>query len=378
MFVSYCFNNIAVKFFFPAYSYLAFCCLLLQAIAKPQPVLSSTTVQSQDLQKGLFESDEVLNIKITGKLNEVLNDRGDKPQYHPFTLSYFTKDSSEISMPVKIKTRGHFRKDKANCIWPPLLINFTKKDVPSSSLFKEQDKLKLVMPCRNDEYVVREWLIYKLYNLVTPKSFRARLVRVTMEDSIKRKQTIFYGILLEDEEKMARRNKAVIVEKKMLNPLNTDPDAFLGMAVFQYMIGNTDWSVQFQQNIKLVAKDSLSVLTTVPYDFDHAGLVNAPYAKPAEELEMSSVTERRYRGYCIVDMKTYEPVIALFNRLKKDFYDAYTGCSSLDAKYIKTATRYLDGFYSTINNPKSLKEAFSYPCDKNGTGNIIIKGLKKD
>ena len=144
------------------------------------------------------------------------------------------------------------------------------------------------------------------------------------------------------------------------------------------MIGNTDWSVQFQQNIRLVAKDSLGIPTTVPYDFDHSGLVNAPYANPAEELEMKSVTERRYRGFCIADMKTYEPVIALFNRLKKDFYSVYTDCSLLDAKYVKTATRYLDNFYSTINNPKTLKAAFGYPCDPKGTGNVIIKGMKKD
>jgi hypothetical protein len=199
-----------------------------------------------------------------------------------------------------------------------------------------------------------------------------------MEEIVKKKQTSFYGFLLEDEQQMAARNNLVVVEKNRLNPLNTDPAAFLSMTVFQYMIGNTDWSVQFQQNVKLLAKDSFAIPATVPYDFDHSGLVDAPYAKPAEELEMRSVMERRYRGYCISDMKNYEPVIALFNRLKKDFYSIYSNCSLLDAKYIKTATRFLDEFYATINNPKELKSAFSYPCDENGTGNIIIKGMKKD
>jgi hypothetical protein len=199
-----------------------------------------------------------------------------------------------------------------------------------------------------------------------------------MEDMVKKKQISFYGILLEDEMQMARRNNVIAVKRKMMRPLSTDFDAFLGMAVFQYMIGNTDWSVQYQQNVSLVAKDSLAIPFTVPYDFDHSGLVNAPYAQPAEELEMNSVTERRYRGYCITDMKTYDSVIALFNRLKKDFYNIYANCSLLDARYIKTATKYLDEFYSTINKPKDLQAAFGYPCDKNGTGNVIIKGLKKD
>jgi hypothetical protein len=354
------------------------CCLLLPAIAWSQPLALPDHVQREYSPEGLFESNELLHIRIAGRVGEVINDRGDNSKYHSLTFSYLTKDSSKISMPVKIKTRGHFRKLKSNCTWPPLLINFIKKDIPKLSPFQGQDKLKLVMPCRGDEYVVREWLLYKLYNLITPKSFKARLVRVTMDDSIKKKQNSFYGILLEDEEQMAHRNKAVIVEKTRLNPLNTEPNAFLTMAVFQYMIGNTDWSVQFQQNVTLLAKDSLGIPTTVPYDFDHAGLVDAPYAKPTEELEMNAVTERRYRGYCIADMKTYAPVIALFNGLKKDFYNVYTGCSLVNAKYIKTATRYLDDFYATINDPKALQKAFGYPCDKNGTGNIIIKGLKKD
>ena len=310
-------------------------------------------------------------------MRDLLDDRGDDPGYHPFTISYLSKDSTEIATPVKIKTRGHFRKDKENCAWPPLLINFTKKDVPPSSLFDGQDKVKLVMPCRGDEYVVREWLIYKLYNLISPKSFRARLVTVTMDD-VKRKPVSFYGILLEDEDQMAQRNNAIIVERKMMNPVQTESEAFLTMAVFQYMIGNTDWSVQFQQNIKLLAKDSLGTPTTVPYDFDHSGMVNAPYAKPAEELEMQSVLERRYRGYCVADMNTYNSVIGLFNKLKKDFYGVYANYPPLNARSVKTATKYLDDFYDTINDPKKLQKAFSYPCDKSGTGNIIIKGLKKE
>lgn len=354
------------------------CFVLLPSFAWSQPLLVRDTVEPENSSKGLFEANEILSIRIAGKLGDVLNDRDEDPKYHSLTFSWLGKDSINISMPVKIKTRGHFRKDKSNCTWPPLLINFSKKDISSSSPFRGQDKLKLVMPCRGDEYVVREWLLYKLYNIITPKSFRARLVKVTMDDSIKKKQSSFYGILLEDEEAMAKRNKLVAVERKMLNPLNTEPNAFLTMAVFQYMIGNTDWSVQFQQNVRLLAKDSLAIPTTVPYDFDHAGLVDAPYAKPAEELEMSSVTERRYRGYCIADMKTYEPVIALFNRLKKDFYNVYTGCSLINKKYIKTATGYLDDFYDTINNTEKLQKAFGYPCDKNGTGNIIIKGMKKN
>ncbi|MGH2647920.1 MAG: hypothetical protein ACRDE8_10150 [Ginsengibacter sp.] len=331
------------------------------------------------VKKGLFESDDILTIKLTGNLNEIMNDRAEKSKYHDLVLSYIDEDSTEISIPLQAKTRGHFRKSVGNCSYPPILLNFSKADsiIKIPSVFSKQHKLKLVMPCRGDEYVVREWLVYKLYNIITPESFKARLVKVELNNTKKKKNSDpFYGILLEDEEAMAKRNKLVLVNAKMMRPEETEPDAFLTMAVFEYFIGNTDWSIQYMQNIKFLAKDSNSICTTVPYDFDHAGLVDATYAKPAEELEMSSVRERRYRGYCITDMNKFKNVIDLFNHLKDDFYNLYTNCPFIDAKYIKATKQYFDDFYKTINNPKQLNNEFSYPCDKNGTGNIIIKGLK--
>lgn len=331
------------------------------------------------IKKGLFESDDVLSIKLTGNLNELMNDRSEKSKYHDVVLSYTDEDSVEISIPLQAKTRGHFRKSVGNCSFPPLLLNFSKADstIKIPSIFSKQHKLKLVMPCRGDEYVVREWLVYKLYNLVTPKSFKARLVKVELNNTKKKKISApLYGILLEDEEQMAKRNKLALVNVKMMRPEDAEPDAFLIMAVFQYFIGNTDWSIQYMQNIKFLAKDSNSVCTPVPYDFDHAGLVDATYALPAEELEMTSIRERRYRGYCVTDMNQFKNVIELYNHHKNDFYDLYSNCPLLDAKYIKSTRQYFDDFYKTINNPKQLASEFKYPCDKNGTGNVIIKGLK--
>jgi hypothetical protein len=257
-----------------------------------------------------------------------------------------------------------------------LLIQFHKSDTLSSSIFHEQGKTKLVMPCSDDEYIIREWLVYKMYNLVTPKSFRARLVRVMLEDMENKKEIpAFYGILLEEEMQMASRNKLISVERKLI-PEQVARIEFLEMAVFQYLIGNTDWSVQYLQNIKLLAADTLALPTAVPYDFDHAGIVNAPYAKPAEELIMRSVRERRYRGYCMKDLKEFDGVIAHYLNLKNDIYSLYANCPLLDEKYKKQVENYLDGFYKILNNRKAWQKAFSYPCYKNGTGNVVISGLK--
>ena len=329
-------------------------------------------------EKDLFDSEEILPIKLKGNIRELLNDRATKSTYRSVSLSYFGKDNNEVIIPVEMKTRGHFRKIKGNCKYPPLQISFPADVSRLSPLFSGQKKLKLVMPCTGDDYVVREWLVYKIYNLVTPKSFRARLVRIELHDTKSRKQQgPFYGFLIEDEKKMAERNKASAVTQK-LRPQDTQPDAFLTMAVFQYLVGNTDWSVQYLQNIKLLKTDAFSRVITVPYDFDHAGIVNAPYAQPAEELLMKSVQERRYRGYCMTDMKVFEKPIALYNRLKNDIYNLYAKNNLLDEKYIKTVIRYLDEFYATINDPKAWQKDFAYPCDKNGTGNVVIKGLRED
>jgi len=352
--------------------WLAIGCLLFFPFGRlaAQPASIAPSVE-----KTLFESEEVLTLKLRGDIRDLLNSRSGKPKSFSISLSYFKEDSTEVVLPIKARTRGNFRRKRENCLYPPLLLEFSNKGGGASGIFSEQHKLKLVMPCGDEEYLIREWLVYKIYNLVTPKSFRARLVKVRLEDDRKKKQVSpFYGILLEEEKQMASRNKGIIVERK-LSPQQTQPDPFLTMAVFEYLIGNTDWSVQYMHNIKLLASDSNAIPFTVPYDFDHAGIVDAPYAHPAEELEMSSVQERRYRGYCVADLQEFEKVIEQFNRLKKDIYQLYTGCDLLDERSVKSTLAYLDEFYKTINNSKTWQTEFTYPCNGK-TGNVVIKGLK--
>jgi hypothetical protein len=355
-----------------------FCCTFLNLVITATVMAQEPGVNGTSSGTGLFETDKILEITISGQVKDLLNDRSDKPKDHPMNFTYKADDGTEISLSTVFKTRGNFRRLKENCAYPPLQVRFTKDEALKSSIFKDQNKLKLVMPCTGEEYVIREWMVYELYNIITPKSFRARLVKVTLNNTKSNKTgSPFYGILLEDEKQMAERNGGISIDRKM-QPGNTEPNAFLTMAVFEYLIGNTDWSVQFMQNIKLVAADSLAVPFTVAYDFDHSGMVNPPYAKPAAELLMSSVRERRYRGYCITDMKTFEPVFALFNKLKPEIYSLYQNCTLLDEKYIKSTLKYFDEFYETINNPKKVQTEFGYPCDKNGTGNVVIKGLRED
>lgn len=324
----------------------------------------------------LFNDSENLHFKIIGKLNDLFNDRGDKPSYHPVLLQYRNGDSALVSINLTAKTRGHFRREKENCKMPPILLDFSGKESVKHTVFAGQKKLKLVVPCQGEDYVIREWLVYKLYNLISDKSFKAKLVQVDFEDSLKqRRSETRYCILLEDEKKMAKRNNSFVWKQEMLDMKSTDENEFKKMAVFQYMIGNTDWGIPYLQNIVLITKDSLMLPVAVPYDFDHAGIVDASYAGPAPELEIASDRVRLYRGYCESDLKSFQPTFELFNRLKPNIYDVYTKCPLLSAKYIKFVTRFLDDFYNTINNKRSIASEFGAPCRTNVR--VEIKGLKK-
>lgn len=325
----------------------------------------------------LFEGDEIITITLSGDLEDLLNDRTGKPQFRDIDLSYLSVDSTVTSIPIRSRTRGNFRRAKGNCTHPPLLLNFSKTN-REGTIFNQQDRMKLVMPCRGDKYVLQEYYVYKLYNLISPKSFRAQLVKLILDDpELKpRERGPFYGILLEEEDQMAERNKSISMDKQLIRPEQTALNDFLNMAVFQYLIGNTDWSVQYRQNIKLIALDPSSSPVTVPYDFDQAGIVRAPYAKPAAELNMSSTTQRRYRGFCMDDMAGFDKVFLHFNELKEDIYSLYTQSDLLDKRYIRLTVKYLDDFYRTINDSRRARREFQYPCQEGGTGHVVIKGLR--
>ncbi len=355
----------------------SFACILISVMiisASSPVVIDEDLIQNPPV--GLFEEDDLLRITIRGSIAELLKDRGSDPQYHSITISYKAKDSSLVNVPANVKVRGHFRKDRGNCNLPPLLINFSKGD-SKNSIFEFQDKMKLVTACRHERYVVREYLVYKLYNLFTPKSFKVRLVKVLLDDAEKgKKYEPFYGIFIEEEDQVAKRNGTTVLQGKLVRPELTKRDDFMRMAVFEYFIGNTDWSVQYQQNVRLLAL-LVGLPSPVPYDFDHAGIVGAPYAKPREELLLDNIYKRRYRGFCMNDMNSFNEIFEQFKRINPDIIALYTNCPYLEKSYIKNTLNYVEAFFKTINNPKAAKVDFEYPCEEGNTGNIVIKPADK-
>ena len=341
-------------------------------------IQGSTDISSPDKEDPqLFKKEGIIDLHIMGDIKKLMKDRGDESSYHQMKLFYREEGQASMAHDFKIKTRGNFRRKRGNCKYPPLRLNFPKKMIPEGSIFQGQDKLKLVMPCKGDQFVAREYLAYKLYNQISPLSFKVRLVRLTFEDIKKNKRSKeILAFLIEDEDLMAKRNGGKIQEDQSFKPRQLEPKEFLRMSLFQYMIGNTDWSIQFNHNIKILEKEGFEMPIAVAYDFDHSGVVSAPYAHPAAALQMSSVQERRFRGYCMdMDDPGLREIIQDFLDAKEEVLKVIEEEEILESRDKKFLRKYIGEFYKTLLDNKKRVEDLSYPCNPNGTGNVVIRGL---
>jgi len=310
----------------------------------------------------LFDAADPLAITLTADFNAIAKERGEQKHPHPGVLSYVTPRGDSVSLKVNLHTRGHYR--LRICSFPPLKVEFDKNE-SAHTLFAHQGNLKLVVQCRDNRafsnYLLEEYLIYRVYNLVTPMSFRARLARVTYVDATGRRgPETRYGFFLENDDRMARRNHTHVLDTKGVIQSQTDPSQMGRVAVFEYLIGNTDWSVAGLHNIVLI-EDSTGVLFPVPYDYDWSGVIYPPYAVPDSRLGIRTVRERLYRGYCRTAAEL-APHFAVFNAVKDSIYALYRGQEGLEQGRVEEALKYYDEFYRTINDPRRVKRAFIDSC----------------
>ncbi|MFN1835129.1 hypothetical protein AB2B38_007705 [Balneola sp. MJW-20] len=315
----------------------------------------------------LFYEDEPLELWLEMDLRKVLNDRGDDPDYHPLTVRLTDPFSGPLVLDARVKVRGNFRKQRDNCPFPPLRLNF-KKDQLEGTVFDGQDKLKLVTHCRTnrafyEQFLLQEYLVYKMYNQLTEKSFRVRLLKITYEDSRGRSEPFSrYGFLIEDEDLLAERLGGRILEVNNVHPDRTDKELSSLLPLFQFMIGNTDWSIPGLHNIKLVIPEEGGTPTPIPYDFDMSGIVNTPYAEPPAILNIRSVTERVYRGFC-QSPEEYQKAFAEFNGLKESIYKLYKDHSPpLEEDELRQSISYLDEFFEIINDERKSNREVIEAC----------------
>jgi hypothetical protein len=320
----------------------------------------------------LFASHELLHFRLQSDYDAVFKERGQTSHPHPAILSYTDSTGAPVTLNIHIKTRGNFRLKKSTCEFPPLRLEFPKKAV-EHTIFAGQSKLKLTVHCqdkkeRYEQQLLLEYLIYRAFNVLTPNSFLVRLAQFTYVDSAgKRDSLTRYAFFLEENERMAERLGGKVRNQQHIHDEVTQPTPMMLIWMFQYFIGNTDYSVWALHNIVLVQQPDQGLPLAVPYDFDWSGVVNAPYARPDGRLPIRSVRDRLYRGYCRTPEEVTQ-VIALFNEKKEAIYDLYRNQEGLDPKMRDEALKYYDDFYKTINDEGSVKREFIEGCRSMGMG----------
>jgi hypothetical protein len=264
-----------------------------------------------------------------------------------------------INEQISVQPRGIFRKN--NCDIAALMLNFKTPTSPKLSALK---KLKLVGGCssnKNDEeLLLKEYLAYKIYNFLSVMSYKVRLLHINYKDSKEKvKPYSQYAFLLEDTKDLADRNNCKEIRKRVFPLDGADRQQFNFVCLFQYMIGNTDWSIRQYHNIKLMVPktDTFAKPFVIPYDFDFAGLVNASYAVPNEGLGITSVTERLYRGFART-MEELQANLDIFKAKKEAIMFYLNNFSLISARVKKDVTRYLEEFYDIINDKKLVKAYF--------------------
>jgi len=312
----------------------------------------------------LFDTNEPLRLTLTADFGAIGHDRGTKHPNHPGVLSYVTAAGDSVALPVQLHTRGHWR--LANCQFPPLKVVFDREQA-AHTLFAHQGSLKLTGQCRDNRtyagYVLEEYLIYRMYNLLTDRSFRARLARVTYADAKgKHDPETRNAFFVEDDDRMARRNGMQVLQQKNLSQADMEYHQMGLLAVFQYLIGNTDWSVGALHNIVLL-RDSTGNVFPVPYDFDWSGVIWTPYAQPNPALGIRTVRERIFRAACRTEVEQ-AGLFATFNDKQAAFEALYHGpeAEGLEPKRIQQALDYYADFYKIINDPGRARREFGQNC----------------
>ena len=330
--------------------------LLLFGVIINYPVYSQTP---QFDRVAFFQDTAVLNVALITNMDKLLSVH--KQNAHPITGHFKVSfpDGSLIDNPVLLDIRGHYRME--HCYVPPIRLSFDYKD---SSVFYSLKSIKLVNECKvaksYEQFLLKEYLAYKIFNLFTDKSFRVRLINLSFQDSAGKKKPISeYAYLMEDIKELAKRNNCHVWKRGKRNTEETNRQQMTLIALFQYMIGNTDWAVSVNHNIKLIATntDSNARPYAVPYDFDYSGIVNTDYAVPDERLEIETVRQRLYRGYAR-NLEELNETLKIFEEKKESIFALINNFSLLTPYSKKEMTDYLNEFYAEIKRPDQVKSIF--------------------
>jgi hypothetical protein len=297
--------------------------------------------------------------------------------FSPATLAYETADGEERTLPIEIRVRGGWRAIRENCEVPPLFVV-----IPSGSadggLFAGQEVLPLSTHCMSNwseagspqkfmRYVIKEYVGYRLFNLVSDKSLRVRLVNMTyvtpaesqdpddLQEPIER-----YAFFTEHFDSLAARHDAEVLTDSSYDPGLPEIVDLNLLALFNYMIGNTDWSITRRHNTILIQAKG-GTITPVPFDMDMSGLVNATYAAPAPDAPIRTVRGRWFQGFCRPDT-AWEELFAHFQSRQVEMLEIIDEVPGLDRSTRRDTSRFIERFFDILDSPRRRQRSIVNAC----------------
>lgn len=319
----------------------------------------------------LFRSDTAITVTLEAPWDQVLR-KSSPSQPHAAVLAYIEADGRARRLDATVQTRGLSR--LRVCGFPPLRIRFAP-GVTKDSIFEGHRALKLVTHCQAgreyEQYYVKEFLAYRIYNLLTGDSFRVRALDISYDGSgAGRPKGPHFAFVIEDVRDVARRGGHKLADEVVFRPEDFDARAMTRFMLFEYLIGNTDWSVLDARatdacchNARVLAGIEPPARIPVPYDFDSSGFVDAMYAVPARWLRINSVTHRVYRGFCIHN-HALEPVRREFLAQRAAIHALIASESRLRHNEQRKTAAYVDAFYAVLDDDIRFAREITGSCRK--------------
>src|SRR6266513_2651084 len=306
-------------------------------------------VRAADGPKPLFASDDVLSLTLTAPFDTISRDIAVKPV--PGVLK--VGGAAPETMPVTLSVRGITRRKKEVCAFPPLRVEFSQKPGPSS-IFKGQKRLKLVTHCQRSadyqQYLLLEYTAYRLYRALTPESFNVRLAKIDYTYKDGQALITRLGFFIEDVNDVVKRNgQERLRGVRRISASQLDAAAAARYAVFEYMISNLDWAMTAGP------AGASTGLIPVPYDFDYAGLVNAPYGVPPEGIHVANVKVRRYRGFCAHNEEAKAFLTQISTR-RDSLMAILNETPQLEDRTRRKAAGYLGDFFEEAGSPSKVAD----------------------
>ena len=314
-----------------------------------------------------FRSEAPLAMTLTTNIKQIRKDRGEEAPWRWASLTYDSA-GKPAQMPLKIRTRGIWR--LRNCNFPPIRFNFSDK-ATKSTLFDDLEQPKLVSFCRDtdpfEQYILQEYQLYRIYQLLTTVSHRVRLAKLAYVDSASSKREAErYAIIVEDPQQLANRNLARIIKVKGASVSDLEAKELALAYMFEYLIGNLDFSFNGLHNTELLATTDGRMLP-VAYDFDFAGAVNTSYATPPENYGVPNVRTRKFMASCEL-----RPEFAGAHAVLQETTDAIYALyhdeigTLMNPNVVRETLEYFDDFYRDVRTPNDAKRNIFDRCIRPG------------